>query len=125
MTDTKTFKQRLETELDQVTEQLRSLGRQNPEVPKDWIIAKSDVGDKDQADENVTADEREEWHINSPILDELETRRNNLVYALKKLDTGQFGVCEVCGSKIEAERLEANPAARTCLTHKDEELETA
>lgn len=35
--------------------------------------------------------------------------------ALERLAQGTYGVCEVCGGPIGAERLEALPAARTCI----------
>ena len=35
--------------------------------------------------------------------------------AIARLDAGTYGVCERCGSPIGAERLEALPAARTCI----------
>jgi DnaK suppressor protein len=36
--------------------------------------------------------------------------------ALAKIDTGTYGVCERCGQPIGADRLEAMPAARLCIT---------
>ena len=36
--------------------------------------------------------------------------------ALSHWDLGVYGVCEVCGSRIPEGRLEARPAARTCVT---------
>lgn len=35
--------------------------------------------------------------------------------ALKRLDSGQYGVCVSCGETIGAERLAARPAAAECL----------
>ncbi len=35
--------------------------------------------------------------------------------ALERLDQGSYGVCERCGAPIGADRLEALPAARTCI----------
>jgi len=35
--------------------------------------------------------------------------------ALKKIDSGTYGVCEVCHQKIEKARLEAMPTALRCL----------
>ena len=35
--------------------------------------------------------------------------------ALNRLDVGTYGRCEICGSEIAADRLEAMPAARLCL----------
>ncbi len=37
-----------------------------------------------------------------------------LVRSLEDLDDGRYGICEQCGKRIPAERLEARPNARTC-----------
>lgn len=34
--------------------------------------------------------------------------------ALLRIERGQYGVCEVCGRRIEMDRLEAAPSARLC-----------
>jgi RNA polymerase-binding transcription factor DksA len=45
------------------------------------------------------------------------TRRRiaELNEALERWDAGAYGVCEVCGKPVPAERLTARPAARTCV----------
>jgi RNA polymerase-binding protein DksA len=35
--------------------------------------------------------------------------------ALRRLEEGSYGVCERCGQPIAAQRLDARPAARTCI----------
>lgn len=35
--------------------------------------------------------------------------------AVERLEAGTYGVCEVCGRPVGEERLEARPAARTCV----------
>ncbi|MGF1617682.1 MAG: TraR/DksA family transcriptional regulator [Acidimicrobiia bacterium] len=35
--------------------------------------------------------------------------------ALQRFEKGKYGVCEVCGGPIPAERLEALPATSTCM----------
>ena len=35
--------------------------------------------------------------------------------AMKRLDTGTYGLCEGCGGAIGEGRLEARPVARTCI----------
>src|SRR5690348_15688962 len=35
--------------------------------------------------------------------------------ALARLVDGSYGVCQVCGARISAERLAARPAARACV----------
>lgn len=37
--------------------------------------------------------------------------------ALTKIDKKNYGLCEVCKNPIERGRLEAFPAARTCIEH--------
>ena len=36
--------------------------------------------------------------------------------AMERWDAGIYGVCEECGTPIGEERLEARPAARTCIS---------
>ncbi len=36
--------------------------------------------------------------------------------ALRLIDTGEYGICVVCGGNIEMKRLIAVPAAFTCIT---------
>ena len=39
---------------------------------------------------------------------------------LKKIDDGEFGVCERCGEEIGMKRLEARPVAELCIRCKEE-----
>lgn len=110
----------LETQLADVKEELAQLGIHNPEVPEDWIATPGEEIDA-EADENVAADRVEEWDERRATLAVLETRYNNIVRALAKIGENTYGICEVAGEEIEEERLRANPAARTCMAHKDDE----
>jgi DnaK suppressor protein len=40
---------------------------------------------------------------------------NDVKTALKKIDDGKYGFCENCQKKIDTKRLEAFPAATTCV----------
>jgi RNA polymerase-binding transcription factor DksA len=51
------------------------------------------------------------------LLEQLEAEINDLDAALKKIDEGRYGVCEIGGEPIEPERLEAMPGTRTCIKH--------
>jgi RNA polymerase-binding transcription factor DksA len=53
------------------------------------------------------------------ILEQLEAEITDLDAALRKIDEGTYGICEVCSKEIEPERLEAIPGARTCIEHAD------
>lgn len=120
MIDSTAYKTRLEAMLEDITNELASLGVHNPDVPEDWIATPrgTEVGD---ADPNVEADKAEDWNERRATLAELEVRYNNIRRALKKIEDGAFGVCEVSGEEIETDRLDANPAARTCKTHINDE----
>ena len=41
--------------------------------------------------------------------------------AIERMDQGIYGLCEECNEPIKLERLKANPAARTCVEHAEEE----
>ena len=51
------------------------------------------------------------------LLEQLEAEIGDLDAALRKVDEGTYGLCEVCGREISAERLEAMPGTRTCIDH--------
>lgn len=70
-----------------------------------------------QADTNEAGDHIEEFEANAGIDAVLEARWHDIKDALGKIETGTYGTCEVCGKEIEEDRLEANPAARTCKEH--------
>ena len=54
------------------------------------------------------------------ILEQVESELGDVEHAIRRLDEGTYGTCEVCGSPIPDERLEAMPAARLCLQHQAE-----
>lgn len=41
--------------------------------------------------------------------------------ALRKIDDGEFGVCEECGEEISAKRLEARPETTLCIRCKEDQ----
>jgi DnaK suppressor protein len=43
--------------------------------------------------------------------------------AIEKIETGVFGVCEVCGQEIDVKRLEARPVTSMCILCKTEQEE--
>lgn len=118
--ETKAYKDQLEEMLSDITKELKDLGIQNPEVQSDWIAIPESASDA-EADPNVSADRVEDWDERRATLSLLEERYNNVTRALKKIEEVNYGACEVCGEPIETERLQANPAARTCIKHLEEE----
>lgn len=98
-------KARLESELG-------SVGRKNLAVPGDWEAIPPETGtEADLIDQADIATSRE---TNTAILADLEARYDAILSALARIEQRTYGVCEVCGKKIEEARLEADPAATTC-----------
>lgn len=110
------FKEKLEAEKKLLEKELEEVGRRNPDNPSDWEATPTDR-DSSQADENTVADSIEEYEGNVAIVNTLEARYQDLKSALDKIKHNTYGVCQVCGEEIDAERLEANPSARTCRKH--------
>src|SRR6266513_2138362 len=51
------------------------------------------------------------------ILEQIDAELADVEHALRRIDDGTYGTCEVDGKPIPEERLEAVPAARFCLEH--------
>ncbi|MCA9363300.1 hypothetical protein KC851_03190 [Candidatus Kaiserbacteria bacterium] len=115
------LKTELEKELAELTADLKKIAVLNP-TTNDWV-ARPPIEDVASADKNTEADSAEEWGERRAVLAQLETRYYNLVRALSKFSNGTYGLCEVSGNPIEANRLKANPAARTNLANIDRENE--
>ena len=70
--------------------------------------------DQHQADMGTETFEREK---DLSILEQVEAELADVEHALRRLDEGTYGTCEVCGRVIPDERLEAMPATRFCVVH--------
>jgi RNA polymerase-binding transcription factor DksA len=70
--------------------------------------------DQHQGDIGTETFEREK---DFSLLEQLEAEIGDLDAALRKIDDGTYGMCEICGKQIEPERLEAMPGTRTCIEH--------
>ena len=73
--------------------------------------------DQHQADVGTETFEREK---DLSILEQVEAELADVEHALRRLEDGSYGTCEVCGREIPDERLEAIPTARLCLEHQAE-----
>ena len=114
------FKEKLKQELARLESELPSVGQRNPDNPADWQASVGDI-QIDTADKNEVADKFEEMVGNNAIMNELETQYNEVKAALKRIEDGIYGVCEKGGEQISEKRLEAFPAARTCVEHMEPE----
>jgi len=113
---TEKFKENLTEELVKVEAELKTVGQINPANPADWEPI-PEKGDVLASDRDEVADSIEAFEDNAGILKQLEIRYNEIKDALVRIESGKYGDCEVCGEKIEENRIEANPAAKTCKVH--------
>ncbi len=108
------YKVKLEEEKKLLEEELRSLGKFDKKT-SDWeATPDSEIVNQDVPDEGDMADRAADYEERSSTLSALESRLNDIKDALNNIEEGKYGSCEVCGNKIEEDRLEANPSARTC-----------
>ena len=122
--NTDIYEKTLEELLITLTKELKGLGVHNPTVPADWIATPSEKIDG-KPDPNDAADRVEDWGERRATLALLEKRYNNITIALQKIKDGAYGICEIGGEHISPERLHANPAARTCTIHMNNESKQA
>ena len=112
---TEHFRKKLETEKVRLESEMGNIGRRNPSVPDDWEPMPSETGtEADLVDQADVVTSRES---NAAILADLEARYDTILSALSRIEKKTYGKCEVCGKKIEEARLEAEPAATTCVAH--------
>jgi len=108
------YKAKLEEEKKLLEEELSSMGKFDKET-SDWEAApESEVKAQDVEDEADMAERASDYEERSSALNVLEIRLNDIKLALSKIETGEYGTCEICKNKIEEERLEVNPSSRTC-----------
>jgi RNA polymerase-binding transcription factor DksA len=109
-TETAAIRAVLASERDDTVTQLADLTRDwNDIVESSALVAVDDEHDPEGA---TIAFERSQVH---GLLLRARGHLADLDRALERLDQGTYGVCEGCGRAIAVERLEARPAATTCL----------
>lgn len=94
----------LAEEEEQLREQLRDLTRDESTLDYDDNFADSG---------QVAAEQGENQVLATQLRDQLD----DVEAALRKLDEGTYGQCEVCGKAIASARLEVMPATRFCIDH--------
>lgn len=114
--DLEHFRKKLEAEKTLLEGELATVGHENTDKSGNWTATSGNMS-VDPADENELADKLEELEDNAGIMEKLEKQHHEVTAALKRIEDGTYGICEISGEKIEKERLEANPSARTSMGH--------
>ena len=101
---------RVARDLERVSEWVSAL--RHEERPEELEGAGDNTPLSEEADATQVVEERE---IGTRLLDWLVGRSVELRNALRRIDEGTYGVCEVCDEFIHPERLHALPEATRCL----------
>jgi DnaK suppressor protein len=78
------------------------------------VAAARDTGTDDEHDPEGATLAFERQHI-AALADAARADLAEILAALDRLAGGSYGTCEACGARISEERLDARPAARTCV----------
>lgn len=128
MLDQKTIdelKTALEKERDLLVSELTTIATPDPNLKGDWDVKhfeweEDEITSKEELEGGVSVNESDEDMKNKALSDHLELRLRDVNNALKRIEDGAYGICEVCKEPIPLERLKANPAASTDIKHAKE-----
>jgi len=109
-------KEALEARREELKKELNSSADQVAE--NDYDAKFVDLGDKD--DDNAA--EVAMFEKNLSMEKTLEISLYNVNRALKKIEEGNYGLCEKCEGPINPERLNAFPSATACMKCKEKSL---
>ena len=62
-----------------------------------------------------TATETYERELDEGLEEDAREQLRQIQHALERIESGQYGTCEICGKEIPVERLEAMPSATLCI----------
>lgn len=110
------FRTKLEEERVRLEGQLKKIASPDADVPGEWNPKTPDLNPM-ISDANELSDTFEELDNEVGIEYQLEARLKEVMAGLDRIKRGVFGKCDIDGEDIPEARLEANPAARTCIKH--------
>ncbi len=120
--NTDKYKIRLEKEKNILEEELSSIGKLIGKNKDDWEASPEvEVYAQEVEDEASMSERGEDYEERSSKLRVLKSRLSDVDQALENIKNNTYGLCQKCNNqnKIEEDRLEANPAAKTCKTCMD------
>src|SRR4051812_27733528 len=89
------FKKKLQAEKKTLLEELGGIASPDKRSPNGWSPTSGNIA-VDNADENELADKMEELADNKGIAEKLEVQLNEINAALERVQSGTYGICEVC-----------------------------
>ena len=103
---------RLNSDREQALGQIAELEREFAAIVAS--AADGSAGGDDEHDPEGATVAFERQHVAS-LLARARAQLEAIDAALRKIDSGVYEICDVCGGPIGAERLAARPAALTCV----------
>jgi RNA polymerase-binding transcription factor DksA len=111
--DTDAFRKRLEEARTRLTASADYLERENPGSLEDELGEIGSGGTDNHLGDTASATFDRE--LDQGLEEGVQQALSDIAAALAKIDAGTYGVCEICGKPIGAERLTAIPWARLCI----------
>lgn len=75
----------------------------------------------DLPDEVDLASSETDQALNLRLRDRERVLLKKIDKAIKKIDDGEYGICEICGEEIGSKRLEARPVTDMCIRCKEDQ----
>lgn len=107
----KKIKEQLISKKKMIIAQLQKFAKKNTKVKDDFKTEFPNLGH--HQDENAI--EVSDYESKLSVEHDLENELKNIEGALKKTSENTYGVCSVCGEKINPRRLEVMPEATLCV----------
>jgi len=104
------FKEKLLLEKNRVEEELGRIAKQD-NGKGDYSTNFNEIG----SNEDENASEVEEYTDNLALENNLQKQLKEIIDALDRIEKNTYGKCENCDADISLDRLEAYPAAKTCI----------
>ncbi len=112
MSEVETARVRLQAARDETLQRITELEREFGGIVAS--VADGSSGGDDEHDPEGATIAFERQHI-AALLAQARSQLVAIDAASGKLDAGSYGRCDVCGGEIGAARLDARPAALTCV----------
>lgn len=114
MKSNKKIKEILEDMVKKTEASLSSIAHKSPGEPGGWTSDRPQLNEDGPLDLESETDEVEIYVGNLSLEKQLEKKLNNIKEALARLKKNKYGICVVCGKKINSKRLDVLPEALSC-----------
>jgi len=111
--DTADYRKRLEEERARLTRAVDFLEKENPGSVSDELGELAEGGTDNHLGDLATA--MYDRELDEGLEEGAQQTLREIDAALQRIEDGTYGVCEMCGKPIGADRLSAIPWARLCI----------